>query len=232
MLFRSQKNEVLALGKTDSTGKMIEKVNFKDGENEIEASEIRFNMKSKRGIIKEVFTNDGEAYIHMAEAKKQANDEVHLHNGKFTTCSKDVPHFHFRMRKAIIIPDDKIITGPVYMVIGKIPTPLALPFGYFPNKKGKVRGILIPQYGSSPTYGYFLQNGGYYLPIGQKIDMQLLGDIYSRGSWALKQITRYKVKYKYNGNINLSFSQYNNSSKGFPDYSKSNEFFIRIMSRR
>lgn len=222
-----QKNEVLAVGKRDSTGKMVEKVHFKDGENEMDASEIRFNMKSKRGIVKEVFTNEGEAYIHMAEAKKQPNNEVHLHNGKFTTCSNEKPHYHFRMRKAIIIPDDKIITGPVYMVVGKVPTPLALPFGYFPNKKGKVRGILIPQYGSSPTYGYFLQNGGYYLPIGQKVDMQFLGDIYSRGSWALKQITRYKIRYKYSGNLNLSFSQFRTGDKDFVDFSKKNEFFVR-----
>jgi lipopolysaccharide export system protein LptA len=222
-----KKNEVLAIGKTDSTGKIIEKVKFKDGENEMEASEIRYNMKTKRGKVKEVFTNEGEAYIHMAEAKKQANNEVHLHNGKFTTCSNEIPHYHFRMRKAIIIPDDKIVTGPVYMVIGKVPTPLALPFGYFPNKKGNVQGIIIPQYGDSPTYGFFLQNGGYYLPVGEKVDMQFLGDIYSRGSWALKQITRYKIRYKYSGLLNLSFSQFRVGDKDFIDFSKKNEFFVR-----
>jgi hypothetical protein len=219
-------NQIMARGKTDSTGKMIEKVNFSDGESTIEASEIKVNTKTKKGIIKDVFTNDGEMYIHMEKAKKYP-DEVHLHNGKFTTCSNEKPHYYFRMRKAIVIPDDKIVTGPVYMVVGKIPTPLALPFGYFPNKKGKVRGILIPQYGNSPTYGYFLQNGGYYLPIGKKMDMQLMGDAYSRGSWALKNVTRYKLRYRYNGNMNMSFSQYRIGDKEFPNFKKSNEFFIR-----
>lgn len=220
-------NEVVAKGKTDSTGKYIEKVKFKDGENEMDATEIRFNMKSKKGIVKEVLTTEGEGYIHMGIAKKQNNNEVHLANGKYTTCNNEKPHYHFRLGKAIVIPNDKIVTGPLYMVIGKVPTPLALPFGYFPNKKGKVRGILIPQYGDSKTYGYFLQNGGYYLPLGQKMDMQFLGDIYSRGSWALKQITRYKKRYHYNGNTNISFSQFRQGDKDFPDFSKSNEFFVR-----
>ncbi|HYG52535.1 MAG TPA: putative LPS assembly protein LptD [Flavobacteriales bacterium] len=219
-------NKVMARGKTDSTGKVIEKVNYTDGENSIDASSLEVDIKSKKGKIKEVFTSDGEMYVHMEEAKKHPN-EVHLRNGKFTTCSNEKPHYHFRMRKAIVIPDDKIVTGPVYMVVGKIPTPLALPFGYFPNKKGKVRGILIPQYGDSPTYGFFLQNGGYYLPIGKKMDMQFLGDVYSRGSWALKNITRYKLRYRFNGNVNLSFSQFRTGEKEFPDFQKSNEFFIR-----
>lgn len=221
-----KKNRVLARGKTDSTGKVIQKVTYTDGESEVEASEIFVDIQTKKGKIKEVFTSDGEMYIHMEEAKKHP-DEVHLRNGKFTTCSNEKPHYHFRMRKAIVIPDDKIVTGPVYMVVGKIPTPLALPFGYFPNKKGKVRGILIPQYGDSPTYGFFLQNGGYYLPLGKKMDMQLLGDIYSRGSWALKNITRYKLRYRFNGNVNMSFSQFRIGDKDFPDFRKSNEFFIR-----
>lgn len=223
-----KKNEVLALGKADSTGKVTEKVKFKDGENEMEATKIVYNMKSKKGKVYEVLTTEGEGYIHMAEAKKQDNDEVHLRKGKYTTCSNENPHYHFRLSKAIVIPDDKIVTGPLYMVLGKkIITPLALPFGYFPNRKGSVHGIIIPQYGDSKTYGFFLQNGGYYLPVGKHADMQFLGDIYSRGSWALKQITRYKWKYRFNGNINLSFTQFKLGEKEFPDFSKSNEFFVR-----
>lgn len=222
-----EKNEVLARGKTDSTGKMVEKVNFKDGENELDASEVRYNLKSKKGMVKEVLTTEGEGYIHMEKAKKQPNNEVHLRNGKYTTCDLENPHYHFRLSKAIVIPDDKIVTGPMYMVVWKIPTPLALPFGYFPNKKGKVRGIIVPQPGSSATYGYYLLNGGYYVPWGQKMDFQFLGDIYSRGSWALKQITRYKVRYRFSGDVNASFSQFRRGDRDFPNFSKSNEFFIR-----
>ncbi len=221
------KNEVYAKGKTDSTGKFIEKVNFKDGENELDAQEIRYNMKSKKGKVFGVFTTEGEGFIHMSEAKKQSSNEVHLKNGMYTTCNNEVPHFHFKLTKAIVIPDDKIVTGPLYMVIGKVPTPLALPFGYFPNKKGKVRGILIPQYGSSKTYGYYLLNGGYYLPIGNHFDMQFLGDIYSRGSWSVKQVTRYKWRYRFNGTFNASFTQYKVGDKDFPDFTKNNNFFVK-----
>lgn len=221
------KNEVLARGRTDSTGKMVEKVNFKDGESELYASEVRYNLKSKKGIVREVITTEGEGYIHMEKAKKQPNNEVHLRKGMYTTCDKENPHYHFRLSRAIVIPDDKIVTGPMYMKVFKIPTPLALPFGYFPNKKGKVRGLIIPQYGSSQTYGYYLLNGGYYLPVGQKFDFQFLGDIYSRGSWAIKDITRYKFRYRFSGDFNASFSQFREGDRDFPDFKKSNEFFVR-----
>lgn len=220
-------NQVYAKGKTDSTGKYTEKVKFKDGENELDAQEIRYNLKSKKGKVYGVFTTEGEGFVHMGEAKKLNNNEVHLRNGMYTTCSNEKPHYHFRMKKAIVIPDDKIVTGPLYMVLGKVPTPLALPFGYFPNKRGSVRGIVIPQYGASPTYGYYLLNGGYYLPVGNHIDMQFLGDIYSRGSWSLKQLTRYKWKYRFNGAFNASFSKFKIGDRDFPDFSTSNEFFVK-----
>ncbi|MFI5204215.1 MAG: putative LPS assembly protein LptD [Flavobacteriales bacterium] len=222
------KNEITARGKPDSTGKITEKVIFTDESGENKASEIRYNYKTKKGKIADAFSQQGEAYVHMGDAKKHPNDEIHLKNGKFTTCDKEEPHYHFRLTKAIVIPDDKIVTGPLYMVIGKkIPTPLALPFGYFPNSKRETKGIIIPQFGKSATYGFFLLNGGYYQPIGKYMDIQLLGDIYSRGSWALKQVTRYKKRYRFDGNFNTSYSVFKQGDKEFPDFAQSNEFFVR-----
>jgi hypothetical protein len=227
--FSMTDNHVYATGITDSLGRMTEKPHFADGDQEMTASEIEYNFETKKGVIREVRSQQGEGYVHMEVSKKHVNDEIHLSHGKYTTCELDHPHYYFNLSKAIIIPDDKIVSGPVNLVVMDIPTPLALPFGFFPNQKKESKGILIPQYGESPVLGFFLLNGGYYMPLGKKgkADLQLLGDIYSRGSWGAKTILRYNTRYKYNGNFNLSFTDLKRSDPEFPDFSRNKEFFVR-----
>lgn len=220
-------DKMYARGEPDSTGKIQGKPVFNDGTQELSMSEITYNLQTKRGVIHEVFMQEGESYIHMGISKKQANDEVHLKDGKYTTCNLEDPHYYFHLSKAIMIPDDKIISGPVNLWIADVPTPLALPFGFFPNKKRESKGIVIPVYGESPGLGFYLLNGGYYFPVGQKMDVQLLGDIYSRGSWGAKTIVRYNNRYHYKGNLNLSYANIQRSDREFPDFSVSRNFFIR-----
>lgn len=229
MEFSFTDNMIYARGTTDSLGNPAGKPHFSDGQQEMTAAEIAYNTKTKKGIIKEVRAQQGEGYIHMGVSKKHGNNEIHLQHGKYTTCDLDHPHYYFNLTKAIIIPDDKIVSGPVNLVVADIPTPLALPFGFFPNQKRESKGIVIPQYGESPALGFYLLNGGYYFPVGKKgrMDMQLLGDIYSRGSWGLKNITRYNTRYKYSGGLNLSYTDIKRSDPEYPDYSNTKSFFIR-----
>ena len=114
-----------------------------------------------------------------------------MHKGDFTTCNHDKPHFSIRAKKIKVIPGDKIVTGPAYLRIFNLPTPLALPFGFFPNNQKKSSGLIFPSYGESATLGFFLKEGGYYFTLSEKADLALKGDIYSKGSWGLKSIFRY-----------------------------------------
>jgi len=225
--YNFKEGTVFATYTLDSAGNPKGKPGFDDGQQALTASEIRYNFKTKKGLIKEVRTQQGEGYIHMDISKRHPDEEVHLSGGKYTTCNLDHPHYYFKLRKAIVIPDDKIISGPVNLVIADMPTPLALPFGFFPNKKRESKGIIIPQYGESQQLGFYLINGGYYFPVGKKVDMQLLGDIYSRGSWGAKNITRYINRYHNKGTVNLSFNEMKRSDKDFPDYSVTRSFFVR-----
>lgn len=225
--YNFREGTVFATSLKDSAGQPVGKPEFDDGQQTLTASEIRYNFDTKKGLIKEVRTQQGEGYIHMDISKRQPSEEVHLAGGKYTTCNLDHPHYYFKLRKAIVIPDDKIVSGPVNLVIADMPTPLALPFGFFPNKKRESKGIIIPQYGESQQMGFYLLNGGYYFPVGKKLDMQLLGDIYSRGSWALKNITRYINRYHYSGYLNLSFNEMRRSDPEFPDFSVTRSFFVR-----
>ncbi len=220
-------NLVLADAFPDSSGEMKGYPVFKEGNQEYEAGKMTYNFETKKGKISEVKTQEGDGFIKGNEVKKTGSDIMYIRNGYYTTCNLDDPHFSLATSKLKIIPNDKIITGPTVLKIDKVPTPLALPFGFFPNKKGRSSGIVIPTYGDSRTLGFFLRNGGFYWGISDQIDMTLTGDIYTLGSWGSNFNTRYKKRYQYNGNLNLSYANIINGYKEFPNYAESKEFFVR-----
>ncbi len=218
-------NIILAIGKKDSTGYTTQKVEFAEGSQTYYADKIRYNYLTGKGKISEAATIDGESHI-IGEAVKKDSTVFFIYRGQYTTCDLEHPHFSIRARKLKIIQNDKIVTGPAYLEIADIPTPLAVPFGFFPNKKQRTSGILIPTYGESPQLGFFLRDGGYYWGASDKFDLALRGDIYSRGSWGAKAISNYRVRYKYSGNISTRFSRIITGDTELPDSQIRNDFFV------
>jgi len=220
-------NSVFAEGRKDSSGKMIELPKFKQGDQTFSSKKMTYNFHTKKGKIIEVDTKEGEGYVHGETIKKDTNAAYYIKNGRYTTCDNPDPHFYISARRLKVIPDDKIITGPANLVICGIPTPLAVPFGFFPNKTGQKSGIIIPTYGQSATQGYFLKGGGYYFGISDHLDMALKGDIYSYGSWALNDVTNYNKRYRYTGNINIGYSHIFDGDPEIPSTKISKDFFIK-----
>ncbi|MCK4662176.1 MAG: LPS-assembly protein LptD [Bacteroidales bacterium] len=223
-----EKDIVFACGVTDSLGKETGKPEFKEGNEAFVAETMRYNFKTKKGIIKGVITEQGEGYLHSSRTKKMPNNEIHLKNGKYTTCDHEHPHFYVALTKAKVIPDEKIISGPAFLVIEDVPLPfIGIPFGFFPNKKGRASGILIPNYGEEVNRGFYLRDGGYYWGISDHFDLVARGEIYSKGSYGLKTQSRYKKRYKYNGN--LSFDYYRNKigDKGSTDFIDQKDYKLR-----
>jgi len=221
-------NTLFAHGVEDSTGKLIGVPEFTEGDQTFKAKQMSYNFDTQKGIIYKVITEDDQGFLHGKKVKKEEDNTINVLNGSYTTCNlEENPHFAFKFKKARMIPDNKIVTGPAYMEIEGVPTVLALPFAIFPNKSGQKSGIVIPTYGESPTRGFFLENGGYYWAINDYMDLQVLGDIYSRGSWAIKPRFRYRKRYKYNGSFELGYGQNVVGVKEAPDYSKTKDFRIR-----
>ncbi len=221
------RSELYAKGLPDSTGKVIGTPVFEEGGKTFNSKEMSYNFDTKQGLIKHVITQEGEGFIHGNIIKKMSNDIIYIQGGKYTTCNLDHPHFEFRFNKSKVIPNDKIITGPAFLVIEDVPTPLSIPFGLFPNNKGQTSGIFVPTWGNSANRGYFFENGGYYWAINDYLDLQLRGDIYTRGSWAIKTATRYKKRYKYNGGVSINYAKNIIGEEGSSDYSKSTDFSFR-----
>ena len=216
-----------AFGVADSLGKLQGRPVFKQGETSFEAAEMLYNFKTKKGIITKVWTEEQGGYLHGERVKRMDDNTINIRSGGYTTCDlKDHPHYQFKFTKAKVIPDDKIVTGPIYMTIADVPLPLALPFALIPNTKGKKSGIIIPTYGESANRGFYLENGGYYWAINDNYDLQILGDIYTRGSWGIKPTFRYNKRYKFNGNLALGFAVNKIGTKGAADYQESTDFKI------
>jgi hypothetical protein len=227
-----KKSLAFAKGVNDTTGKEIGTPVFKQGDQSYRSKELHYNYKTKKGLINHVITKQDDGYLHGTTVKKMANGEMDVKQGKYTTCSLDDPHFELKFSKAKVIPGNKIVTGPAYIVIENVPLPIGLPFGMFPNKKGRSSGIMIPTYGESATRGFYLENGGYYWGINDHMDLKMTGDIYSHGSWALKPNFDYKVRYKYSGSLNLNYAINIDGQKGVPGYVKSRDFKINWSHRQ
>jgi hypothetical protein len=225
-------NTVFAKGMPDSAGNIIGNPIFKDGADEYETTEIRYNFTTRKGLVSNVTRQEGDAYVFLEDGKKMPDNVTYVENGHFTTCSLPHPHYRIRYGKGKIIPEDKIVTGPIYMEIEDIPLPLILPFGFFPNKRGRANGILIPSYGYTENRGYFLANGGYYTGLGEHMDLALRGDIYTRGSWAVRANSNYNFRYKSSGNLSLEYALNRLGETDVDDYTEDQSFFIRWSHRQ
>lgn len=224
-----EKNEVYAGRIKDSTGAYTQYPNFKQGANVIEPDSIRFNFKTKKALIWNSRTDQGEFKVKASITKKE-NDSVYFLKGARFTTSKDIdnPEYYFQTNKVKFIPGKKVVTGVTNMVIANVPTPIALPFAFFPmSKETSVSGILLPTYNDSNTRGFSLQNGGYYFALSDLYDLTVLGDYYTNGSYAMRFESSYAKRYSYRGNFNVRFENLINSERGYPDYSKQKIYNIQ-----
>ena len=219
-------NTVFAEPSQDSTGKLSEKPIFTDENGTFNAESMKYNFTTKKGKITTVVTKEGEGYIHGEVVKKYENNDLYIKNGLYTTCDEEIPHYHIAAKKLKVIPNDKVITGPAYLMIERIPTPFAIPFGFFPNSKGQSSGIIIPTYGESVNLGFFLRNGGYYIGLSDQMDLSIKGDMYSNGSWGTGVSSNYAKRYKYRGSINFNYNFIKNGEPELPNYQLNKDFFI------
>ena len=231
--FDFDKHTVFAKGMPDSTGKIVGKPVFTQAGQKYYSDEMSFNFDTKKGIIRKVFTEDNDNYLHGDKIKKMDDGKINIRSGSFTTCSnREHPHYEFHFNKAIVIPDDKIVAKTLYVRIEETPLPAVIPFALIPNSKGQRSGIIIPSFGESANRGYYFENGGYYWAINQHMDLQLIGDIYTRGSWALKPTFRYVSRYKFNGSLAASYAINKVGVEGSADYNESTDFKIRWVHKQ
>lgn len=219
---------IYAQATTDSTGALVGKPIFKDGEAEYTSNEMTYNFRSKRGFVRQAVTQQGEGYIISERTKIIDNQTILLADGKYTTCDlHDHPHFYLDLSKAKVKPGEYIVSGAANLVVLDIPLPVALPFGFFPFNTSYSSGLEMPSFETELTRGYGLVNGGYYFAISDFVDLSLKGDIYTKGTWGVNLISNYLKRYKFNGGISISYREDVTGEKDMPDYSKAKNLSIR-----
>ena len=211
---------IYAIGVMDTVlNEVVGKPVFKDGGDSYESNEITYNLKTQKGKIRHVVTQQGEGYLLADETKKMEDNTLMLHGGKYTTCSDhDHPHFYLQMTKGKVQPQKNVVFGPAYLVVGEVPLPLAVPFGFFPFTDSYSSGLIMPNFGDDYTRGMYLQGLGYYFAINDYFDLELKGDIYTRGTWAVSAATRYVKRYKFRGNVNVNYRWDVTGEKEMPNY--------------
>lgn len=222
------KDEIYAGRIKDSTGKLTQRPVFKQGQNVVEPDSIRFNTKTKKALIWNSRTEQSEFHIK-ADIVKRENDSVYYMKGARFTTSKDIdnPEYYFYTSRAKFVPGQKVVVGGTNMVIADVPTPIFLPFAFFPMTDKAQSGILLPSYGESNNRGFFLQNIGYYFALSDNYDLAVLGDYYTNGSYAMRFESRYAWRYQFSGNLNVRFENLINGERGYPDYSKQRIYNIQ-----
>lgn len=224
---RLDSSTVYATGTLDSAGALAGTPVFKEGSQTLEAKTMRYNFKTRKGFIYGTVTQQGEGYVTSDKTKKTGEDIYCLQHGKYTTCDRhEHPHFYLALTKAKMKQGKYIVSGPAYMIIEDIPTPLALPFGYFPINRDYSSGIIMPTFGDESSRGFYARNFGYYFAINDYIDLSLYASVYTKGSWALGLTSSYKWRYKFSGSLNINYMRNVYGTPNAPDYNTASDFKI------
>lgn len=223
---------VHASGRPDSTGAIQGKPLFKQGEDEYEPDRISYNFKTRKAFISNVYTQEGEGFMQSREGKRDSSGVKYVQNGKYTTCDAEHPHFYVSLTRAKMHPGKNVIFGPAYLVVEDVPLPLAIPYGFFPFSSSYKSGFIMPTYGDETTRGFYLRDGGYYFAINDKVDLKVLGEFYTKGSWGLSAQTNYKKRYRFGGNFFFSYQNTKEGEKNMPDYSVSKSFKLTWSHRQ
>ena len=224
---------VHATGVRDTTTNLLKGTPvFKMGSDEYESDTMAFNFKTKKGLITQVYTKQEDGFLTSELSKRGANGELFLQHGRYTTCDQPHPDFYLALSRAKVRPGKDVVFGPAYLVVCDVPLPLAIPYGFFPFTKSYSSGFIMPTYGDETSRGFYLRDGGYYFALSDKMDLKLLGEIYTKGSWGVSVASNYKKRYRFNGSFYASFQSSVTGEKNMPDYSKENSFKLQWSHRQ
>jgi hypothetical protein len=218
---------VHATGSMDTTkNELVGTPIFKMGNDEYQNDTMAFNFKTKKGLISNVYTQQEEGFLTSELSKRGADGEMFLQHGRYTTCDDPHPDFYLAMSRAKVRPGKDVVFGPTYLVVADVPLPLAIPYGFFPFTKSYSSGLIMPTYGDETERGFYLRDGGYYFAINDKMDLKLIGEIYTKGSWGISAASNYRKRYRYSGSFLASYQNTINGEKNMPDYTKQTSFKV------
>ena len=227
MAYDMDTKTVFASGVKDSLGVLQGKPQMTEGREKYTMETVKYNFESRKSLITNMVTQESEGFLYGDLLKKMPDNSINIKGGRYTTCDHEHPHFYLQLTNAKVTSNKVTVFGPAYMVLEDVPVPFALPFGFVPNQVTRASGLLIPTFNEEATRGFALKGLGYYFVFGDHFDLTLTTDLYSLGSWNVLMTSRYKKRYKYDGNFSLNYSVNQVGEKGSPDFNQSKDFSVR-----
>lgn len=229
MAYDVDKQTVFASGLKDSLGNILTRpVMTMDGQS-YNVDHVYYNFESRKARIKNMITQQQEGILHGENLKMMADKSINITKGKYTVCDLDHPHYYLKMTAAKIVtePKQRTVFGPAYVVVADVPLPLVIPFGFVPQRPARASGIMFPTFGEEQARGFYMRDLGYYMVFGDHFDVALNTDIYTLGSWSAEINSRYKLRYKFSGDIGLQYSVDRTGEKGSHDFFESKNFSVK-----
>ena len=223
---------VHAQGVADTAGVLQGKPVYAQGGDTYKSEKMSFNFKTKKGFINNVATTQGNGYLQSEDSKRTSDGTLYLKHAKYTTCDAEHPHFYLALSSAKVYPGKEVIFGPAHLVVQDVPLPLAIPYGFFPFSKKYSSGFVMPKYGDETSRGFYLRDGGYYFAINDYLDLKVLGEVYTKGSWGVSAETNYNKRYRFAGNFYFSYLNTVEGERNMPDYSVTKSLKIQWTHRQ
>ena len=223
IVYDMQRREAYAVTPDSTQGVILDMTG-----NKFIMQEARFNFETGRALVVNMRTQEGESQILGQKAKYMENDVVYIKDGAFTTCDATHPHFYFQISKMKIVPDKIVVAGPSYLVVEETPLPVGIPMAIYPLYEEATSGIIVPTVGQSPTQGFMFREGGYFFAINDYVNLALLGDIYTRGTWRLEALTQFKKRYKYEGFFKVGVARTLTGEALFPETQEYRDIFTEL----
>ena len=223
-------NTVYARGRKDpATGEMTGLPEMTQGSQTYKMDELRYNFTTQKARVTNMVTKESDGLLQGKKIKMLPDKSINMREGIYTVCDLEEPHYYLKlsMAKVITKPSQKTVFGPAWPVVGGVPVPIGLPFGFIPKKPSRATGLLMPTFGEEQVRGFFMKDAGMYFVFGDYFDLSLTGDYYTMGSWAVNVNSRYKVNYKFNGTLSFNYSNDQTGEKGSSDFVQSRNLGLR-----
>ena len=191
--------------------------------------EVRYNFNTRQARITNVVTTEDDGILHGNNVKMMPDQSINVSDGKYTVCDAEDPHYYLGLTVAKVVtePEQKTIFGPAYLVVEDVVLPIGLPYGFVPKRPQRATGLLMPSFGEETARGFYVRDAGMYFVFGDYLDLSVTGSYFTLGSWGVDVNSRYKINYKANGNLSVTYSDDRTGEKGTSDYYQSTNFAFK-----
>jgi lipopolysaccharide assembly outer membrane protein LptD (OstA) len=165
LIFDSREKVIIAIGNPV----------LQDGDQTIYGDSMGYRIETGYGEISGGRTKIEKGWFEGRKTRKVGQKTLEVEGGTFTTCDRIPPHYYFAANRMKIYQDDMVICEPVVMYVGEVPI-FFMPYWFFPIKKGRQSGFLLPKVGTDRSDGRYVKELAYFMVLNDYSDLLLSAD--------------------------------------------------------